>query len=138
MQFEKFSGPQVSGCFTHHPVFISRHAGNGAAQDKKHLFDLNRDRISVELSSPCPSNHTSFLLQILYTGKSQALGIKQGGPAANKWAELPITKSPKVVQYSVGHESQHALLVTEDGSVFFVGTAKRGEDGDSSLCKFVS
>ena len=50
--------------------------------------------------------------------------------------ELPITKSPKVVQYSMGHEGQHALLVAEDGSVFFVGTAKRGEDGDSSLCEW--
>ena len=81
------------------------------------------------------NNNCRFLAQILYTGKAQSLGIKQGGPAASKWAELPITKSPKVAQYSVGHEGQHALLVAEDGSVFFVGTAKRGEDGDSSLCE---
>ena len=65
------------------------------------------------------------------------LGIKQGGPAAGKWAELPITKSPKISQVAVGHEGQHALLVAEDGSVFFVGTPRRGEDGDTSLCKLV-
>ena len=74
--------------------------------------------------------------QVLYTGKSQALGIKQGGPAAGKWTELSITKSPKMASFAVGHEGQHALLVTEDGAIFFVGTPKRGEDGDASLCKF--
>ncbi|WAQ99892.1 MYCB2-like protein [Mya arenaria] len=61
---------------------------------------------------------------VLYTGKSTALGIKQGGPAAGKWAELPVTKSPKIVQVAVGHEGQHALLVSEDGSVFFAGTPR--------------
>lgn len=76
-----------------------------------------------------------FRLQVLYTGKSQSLGIKQGGPTAGKWAELPITKSPKIVQFSVGHEGQHAILVAEDGSVFFVGLDRRGEGGDPSLCE---
>ncbi|VDH90727.1 E3 ubiquitin-protein ligase MYCBP2, partial [Mytilus galloprovincialis] len=73
--------------------------------------------------------------KVLYTGRSQALGIKQGGPSQGKWGELPITKSPKIVQISTGHEGQHALLVSEDGSLFFVGTPKRGEDGDASSSK---
>ncbi|KAK2182953.1 hypothetical protein NP493_330g03060 [Ridgeia piscesae] len=73
--------------------------------------------------------------KVLYTGKSTALGIKQGGPAAGKWAELPITKSPKVVQVAVGHDGQHVLLVSEDGSVFFAGTPRRGEDADGSVAK---
>lgn len=77
-------------------------------------------------------------LQVLYTGKSQGLGIKQGGPLPGKWAELPITKSPKITSFAVGHDGQHALLVAEDGSVFFVGTPKRGEDGDGSLCECVT
>lgn len=77
-----------------------------------------------------------LLLKVLYTGRSQALGIKQGEPSQGKWVELPITKSPKIVQISTGHEGQHALLVSEDGSLFFVGTPKRGEDGDASSCKF--
>ncbi len=81
-------------------------------------------------------NFLPYVLQILYTGKSQALGIKQGGPAGGKWAELPITKSPKVVQFSVGHEGQHSLLVADDGSVFFVGLDRRGEGGDGGLCEF--
>ena len=49
--------------------------------------------------------------------------------------DLPITKSPKIVQVATGHEGQHALLVVDDGSVFFVGTPRRGEDGDTSACK---
>ncbi|XP_064637403.1 E3 ubiquitin-protein ligase MYCBP2-like isoform X3 [Lineus longissimus] len=71
--------------------------------------------------------------KILFTGKAQVLGIKHGGPAAGKWAELSITKSPKIVQFSIGHEGMHALLVADDGSVFFTGTPKRGEDGDSGI-----
>ncbi|XP_062580615.1 E3 ubiquitin-protein ligase MYCBP2-like [Saccostrea cucullata] len=73
--------------------------------------------------------------KVIYTGKSQCLGIKQGGPAQGKWAELPITKSPKIVQVVTGHEGLHALMVAEDGSVFFVGTSRRGEDGDASVSK---
>ena len=70
---------------------------------------------------------------MIYTGKSTSLGIKHGGPAAGKWADLPITKSPKIASFAVGHDAGHALLVTEEGAVFFVGTPKRGEDGDGSL-----
>lgn len=73
-----------------------------------------------------------FLSQIYYTGKYQSLGIKQGGPSAGKWVELPVTKSPKIIQFSVGHDGSHALLVAEDGSVFFTGSASKGEDGESS------
>ncbi|XP_065149137.1 E3 ubiquitin-protein ligase MYCBP2 isoform X14 [Paramisgurnus dabryanus] len=70
--------------------------------------------------------------KIYYTGKYQSLGIKQGGPSAGKWVELPVTKSPKIVQFSVGHDGSHALLVAEDGSVFFTGSASKGEDGEST------
>ncbi|GAA6108212.1 E3 ubiquitin-protein ligase MYCBP2 isoform X3 [Tachysurus ichikawai] len=70
--------------------------------------------------------------KIYYTGKYQSLGIKQGGPSAGKWVELPITKSPKIAQFSVGHDGSHALLVAEDGSVFFTGSASKGEDGEST------
>lgn len=73
-----------------------------------------------------------LIYKIYYTGKYQSLGIKQGGPSAGKWVELPITKSPKIVHFSVGHDGSHALLVAEDGSVFFTGSASKGEDGESS------
>ncbi|XP_013400127.1 E3 ubiquitin-protein ligase MYCBP2 [Lingula anatina] len=75
--------------------------------------------------------------KVMYTGKAPSLGIKQGASAAgsSKWSELTITKSPKIVQHAVGHDGQHGLLVADNGSVFFVGLAKRGEDGDSSAAK---
>ena len=60
--------------------------------------------------------------QVLYTGKSTALGIKQGGPAAGRWAELPITKSPTVMQVTVGHDGQHVVLLSEYGGIFFGGS----------------
>nr|CAD7200761.1 unnamed protein product [Timema douglasi] len=73
--------------------------------------------------------------KVLYCGKSSSLGIKAGGLRAGKWAELPITKSPKISHVAVGHEGLHAVLVAEDGSVFFVGTARRGEDGDQNKAR---
>ncbi|XP_077518796.1 MYC binding protein highwire isoform X2 [Amblyomma americanum] len=69
--------------------------------------------------------------KILYTGKAQSLGIKQSGAPAGKWAELPITKCPRIGDCSVGHDGAHALLVSENGAAFFTGLARRGEDGDA-------
>lgn len=69
---------------------------------------------------------------MLYQGKAASLGIKQSSQPQNKWAELTITKSPKIVHIALGHDGLHALMVAEDGSVYFVGTARRGEDGDAS------
>lgn len=67
--------------------------------------------------------------KVLYTGKAQSIGIKQTTPTG-KWAELPITKCPKIADCSVGHDGTHALLVSENGAVFFVGIPRRGEDGE--------
>lgn len=38
----------------------------------------------------------------------------------------------RIIQVSTGHDGNHALLLGEDGTIFFVGTAKRGEDGESA------
>ena len=35
----------------------------------------------------------------------------------------------------MGHDAGHALLLGDEGTVFFVGTAKRGEDGDQSKAR---
>ena len=94
------------------------------------LFYSTR-KFPVDLSWFC------FPTQVLYSGKAASLGIKQGGPAPGKWAELPITKSPKIVQVATGHDSAHALMEADDGSVFFVGMAKRGEDGDSGAGRWI-
>lgn len=105
--------------------------------------EINRHPIvtSFDEESACITAGKEFALirtvggKVIYTGKSQCLGIKQGGPTQGKWAELPITKSPKITQVVTGHEGLHALMVAEDGSVFFVGTSRRGEDGDTSVSK---
>ncbi|XP_077200064.1 E3 ubiquitin-protein ligase MYCBP2 isoform X19 [Paroedura picta] len=106
------------------------------------LFDLEKDLHIIstgfdEESAILGAGREFALMKtasgkIYYTGKYQSLGIKQGGPSAGKWVELPITKSPKIVQFSVGHDGSHALLVAEDGSVFFTGSASKGEDGEST------
>lgn len=69
---------------------------------------------------------------MLYSGKPSALGLKQAGSGGSRWQELIVAKAPKIVQVAAGHDGLHAILVGEDGSVFFTGTARRGEDGDSS------
>ncbi|XP_066092496.1 E3 ubiquitin-protein ligase MYCBP2 isoform X10 [Saccopteryx bilineata] len=106
------------------------------------LFDLEKDLHIIstgfdEESAILGAGREFALMKtangkIYYTGKYQSLGIKQGGPSAGKWVELPITKSPKIVHFSVGHDGSHALLVAEDGSIFFTGSASKGEDGEST------
>ena len=48
---------------------------------------------------------------------------------------MSISKSPKISQFAVGHEGLHSLLLSEDGVVYFVGTARRGEDGDQTKAR---
>lgn len=80
---------------------------------------------------------------MLYSGKANSLGLKSGG-SGGRWAELAIPKGPRAQHIAVGHEGLHAVIVTEDGSAFFCGTARRGEDGDISeftlhcIRKFIS
>lgn len=76
-------------------------------------------------------------LKVLFSGKPSSLGLKIGG-STGKWNELPIPKTPRIIQVAVGHEGIHAVLVADDGAVYFVGTPRRGEDGDQSwlFCVF--
>ena len=86
--------------------------------------------------------------KIQYTGKSTSIGHKQACPSG-QWNDInlvssitskvtglgsssPRGTSCKVVQTAMGHDGAHALLLTDDGVVYFTGTAKRGEDGDQS------
>lgn len=70
--------------------------------------------------------------KVFHYGKASALGLKSidKNPTL-KLTELVISKVSTVVQMSVGHEGLHALLVADDGNVYFAGTARRSEDGDS-------
>jgi alpha-tubulin suppressor-like RCC1 family protein len=83
-------------------------------------------------------NSNSIFVKVLYSGKGSSLGLKQTGGVVtgtgkwSRWSELPVTKSPRINHLAVGHEGLHAVLVTEEGAVFFMGTARRGEDGDQS------
>lgn len=71
--------------------------------------------------------------KIYYYGKSSALGLKSIGKTPSmKPIELIVAKSSNIVHSTIGHDGMHAILINEDGSVYFAGTARRGEDGDSS------
>ncbi|XP_050301011.1 E3 ubiquitin-protein ligase MYCBP2 isoform X2 [Anthonomus grandis grandis] len=89
-----------------------------------------------EVASVCAGKDFGLLKtvtgKVLFTGKSSSLGIKQGALRPGKWSELVLTKSPKISHIAMGHDGLHAIMVAEDGAVFFTGTARRGEDGDQS------
>lgn len=69
--------------------------------------------------------------KVYYYGKASALGLKSIGKSPTlKLTELVISKVANIVHMSMGHDGIHALLVGDDGSVFFTGTARRNEDGD--------
>ncbi|XP_014476554.1 PREDICTED: E3 ubiquitin-protein ligase MYCBP2 isoform X6 [Dinoponera quadriceps] len=69
--------------------------------------------------------------KLLYSGKGTCLGMKSN-TRPNGWLELTFGKGPRVTHFAVGHDGQHVVMVMEDGSVLFAGTARRGEDGDSN------
>lgn len=81
---------------------------------------------------------SASLFQVWYQGKASALGLKVNVSevhhtvtnSSNRWSELPLPKCPKICQCATGHEGQHSLLLDESGAVYFVGLARRGEDGD--------
>ncbi|XP_025833228.1 E3 ubiquitin-protein ligase MYCBP2-like, partial [Agrilus planipennis] len=89
-----------------------------------------------EIASICAGKEFGLIRtssgKVLYCGKASSLGIKQTRIRNGKWSELVLTKAPKVTHVAVGHDGLHAILLTEDGSVFFAGTARRGEDGDQN------
>ena len=69
--------------------------------------------------------------KLFYTGKGSCIGMKNN-TRTNRWLEVVIGKGPKVIDVAIGHDGHHCILVLEDGSVLFTGTARRGEDGDGS------
>jgi RCR-type E3 ubiquitin transferase len=71
--------------------------------------------------------------KVYYYGKAASLGLKSliKSPSL-KLTELTISKVSKIIQASVGHDGLHTLLLSDDGSVFFAGTVRRGEDGEIS------
>ncbi|CAH1132864.1 unnamed protein product [Ceutorhynchus assimilis] len=109
--------------------------GYASFEEEANSYTINLNT-EEEVASVCAGKDFGLLRtvtgKVLYTGKSSALGIKQAGIRTGKWSELILTKSPKITHISMGHDGLHAVLVTEDGAVFFTGTARRGEDGDQS------
>lgn len=71
--------------------------------------------------------------KVYYYGKGASLGLKSliKSPSL-KLSELTISKVSKIIQTSLGHDGLHTLLLSDDGSVFFAGTVRRGEDGEIS------
>lgn len=59
--------------------------------------------------------------KIYYYGKSSALGLKSIGKTPSMKPIELIIKSSNIVHASIGHDGMHAILINEDGSVYFAG-----------------
>lgn len=71
--------------------------------------------------------------KVYYYGKAAALGLKSIGKTPSmKPIELIVAKTSNIVHATIGHDGIHAILINDDGNVYFTGTARRGEDGDTS------
>ena len=101
---------------------------------KKFHFEF---KVDDEVGSVDTGKKSSLMLtnngKLYYTGKSASINHKQPCPVG-RWNEVMVSKSgtasSNIIQFSVGHDGLHALLVGEDGSVYFTGTSKRGEGAD--------
>ena len=62
-------------------------------------------------------------LHFVYQGKSKKVQHPE---------ILPLPTSSKINHISVAKDAGHAVLIAENGEVYFVGTAHRGEDGEAS------
>ncbi|KAL9885814.1 MYC binding protein highwire isoform 2-T2 [Glossina fuscipes fuscipes] len=90
--------------------------------------DLQEIVCGKEFGLVCATNG-----KVYYYGKSGALGLKSvGRTPIMKLTELIISKVSRILHVALGHDGIHAILVNDDGTVYFAGTARRGEDGDIS------
>ena len=109
---------------------------NGSRQAEGERYHVE---FGVDDKAQCVSSGKEFFLmftnagKLYFTGKSVAIGHKQPSSPA-RWNKVIVSESGtspvNIVQVSVGHDGLHALLVSEDGTVYFTGTSKRGEDAD--------
>lgn len=71
---------------------------------------------------------------IYFMGNPSSVGSKaHSGAAATSWTLLPTPKETSGLKsLSVGNDGNYALLCCQNGTVVYVGVAKRGEDGDNA------
>lgn len=68
---------------------------------------------------------------VYYFGKPNSLGFKvMDKPVIMRPIELDISNSAKPSIISMGHDGLHAVIVNDDGTCYFTGVARRGEDGE--------
>ena len=64
--------------------------------------------------------------------KKQKISWNQHLKTASTRSTITPIKNILLFPLLIGHEGGHSLLLSEDGVVYFVGTARRGEDGDQT------
>lgn len=68
----------------------------------------------------------------MYNSKLGNQNLRAPGTRSNQcWVELICPKMSAVRQCVIGNDGSIGLLVYNDGSVYFIGFARRGEDGEN-------
>ena len=100
--------------------------------EKNHAINFGCDEEAADVKA---GKEFAFMLsaqgKLYFSGKASCVGQKQT-TSQGQWIEMALSRAPKMAQISIGHDGQHALLLTDDGVVYFTGTARRGEDGDQT------
>jgi E3 ubiquitin-protein ligase MYCBP2 len=136
-------GPMVSAGEL--PIKLARKcvelAGSSIIEEGAGPGDHDRSQVDFgvddEVGSLGTGKEFSLMLttsgKLYYSGKSSAISQKQPCPPG-RWNEVVVSRSgaapASITHFSVGLDGLHALLVGEDGCVYFTGTSKRGEDAD--------
>jgi len=72
------------------------------------------------------------MFQVFYNNKLGNQNLyTQAGRNIENWMELICPKMSMIKQCVIGNEGSIGLLVYHDGSVHFIGFARRGEDGEN-------
>ncbi|CAD5120813.1 DgyrCDS9371 [Dimorphilus gyrociliatus] len=71
---------------------------------------------------------------VYFIGNPNSVGAKaHSGAIATTWTLLPLPKEATGLKsLSVGNDGNYALISCQNGTVVYIGIAKRGEDGDNS------
>ncbi|XP_065222944.1 E3 ubiquitin-protein ligase MYCBP2 isoform X3 [Planococcus citri] len=74
--------------------------------------------------------------KVLYNSKLGNQNLRAPGTRSNQcWVELICPKMSTVKQCVIGNDGSIGLLVYNDGSVYFIGFARRGEDGENGAVR---
>ncbi|XP_050423071.1 E3 ubiquitin-protein ligase MYCBP2 isoform X2 [Adelges cooleyi] len=79
----------------------------------------------------------SFIISVK-SGRAMQWSRPKGQSVMNShrsvWSELTLPNQCKIIKVASGHDGSHCVFLSDLGSAYFLGVAKRGEDGEEDRC----